>query len=164
MDNYIVINGKKTELTDEQLEKLGIRVEKKNPFARRIDGREYYYISARGVIEFETEDADCVDMMLYNNANYFNDKDFAKQVALHQLLYRKLLKYACEHDAADCDWNDDTTTKYFITGIQAEDAFRVECAWVWKSNFVYFNSTDVAEAAIKDIIRPFMEEHPEFVW
>ena len=34
MDNYIVINGKKAELTEEQLEKLGIKVEKKrnNPF------------------------------------------------------------------------------------------------------------------------------------
>ena len=34
MENYIVINGKKAELTDEQLKQLGIESEKKrnNPF------------------------------------------------------------------------------------------------------------------------------------
>lgn len=48
MDNYIVINGKKAELTQEQLEKLGIVVEKKDPFAFSED--KYYFINAMGTL------------------------------------------------------------------------------------------------------------------
>ena len=39
-ENYIVINGKKAELTNEQLKMLGIEV-RKNPFDRAT-GEEYY--------------------------------------------------------------------------------------------------------------------------
>lgn len=44
-ENYIVINGKKAELTEEQLKQLGIEPEKKrkNPF-ERVTGEKYYYI------------------------------------------------------------------------------------------------------------------------
>lgn len=34
MENYIVINGRKAELTEEQLKALGIETEKKSPFDR----------------------------------------------------------------------------------------------------------------------------------
>lgn len=37
MENYIVINGKKAELTKEQLEALGIEIEKKDPFKLEED-------------------------------------------------------------------------------------------------------------------------------
>ena len=36
MENYIVINGKKAELTEEQLVKLGIKIKKKTPFTRTV--------------------------------------------------------------------------------------------------------------------------------
>ena len=43
-ENYIVINGKKTELTEEQLKQLGIEPEKKrkNPFDRVPAGEIYF--------------------------------------------------------------------------------------------------------------------------
>lgn len=34
-ENYIVINGKKAELTKEQLKALGIEAEPENPFCRK---------------------------------------------------------------------------------------------------------------------------------
>ena len=37
MENYIVINGRKAELTAEQLKALGIETEKKSPFDRCDD-------------------------------------------------------------------------------------------------------------------------------
>ena len=38
MENYIVINGKRTELTEEQLKELGLIMEKKSPFERVKQG------------------------------------------------------------------------------------------------------------------------------
>lgn len=29
---------------------------------------------------------------------------------------------------------------------------------------IYFTNNRVAEQAIEDVVKPFMEEHPEFVW
>ena len=55
MDNYIVINGKKAELTEEQLEKLGIKIEKKrnNPFSSKLKYEEkYFIIDEQGVKTF----------------------------------------------------------------------------------------------------------------
>lgn len=164
MDNYIVINGKKAELTKEQLKQLGIKDEKENPFANRVDKGSYYYISARGIIESETEEGDCIDTCLYDNANYFNDEDFAQQVALHQLLYRKLLKYAYENDAADCDWDNSEARKFYISYDINRGKFFIDVKYNWKSNHVYFNVKEVAEEAIVDIVIPFMKEHPDFVW
>ena len=41
-ENYIVINGKRAELTEEQMKVLGIEV-KKNPFDRVSSDDRYYY-------------------------------------------------------------------------------------------------------------------------
>lgn len=163
MDNYIVINGKKAELTEEQLEKLGIKVEKENPFTRKPYEERYYYITENGNINFYSEDGCNWDTQMYDNVNYFNDKDFAQQVAWHELLNRNLLKYAYEHDAADCDWND-TTRKFHISFSTQDDDFVVSWICTLKDNNVYFSDEKIAEAAIEDVVKPFMRTHPEFEW
>lgn len=167
MENYIVINGQKAELTEEQLKQLGLKVEdkKNNPFDRVNMSKEYYFIHGSDSIFYATEDCPDVDHHYYDNANYFNDKDFANQVMLHQQLYRKLLKYAYDHEAEDCEWDKvcvnphyyiyfDSTKGHFIVG---ENHFG-------HSQNVYFSKQEVAEQAIEDVVKPFIKEHPEFVW
>lgn len=80
MENYIVINGKKAELTDEQLKQLGIKIELKcnNPFGE-IEDSHYFYIGTNDIGHTRNIDS-IVDEDLYNNVNHFNDKDFANQV------------------------------------------------------------------------------------
>lgn len=56
MDNYICINGKKAELTEEQIKALGIELPK-TPFSRTSVGGEYFYISSDGNILMEL---DCI--------------------------------------------------------------------------------------------------------
>lgn len=142
MDNYIVINGKRTELTEEQLEQLGIKVEKENPFARQL-GANYFYIQANGTIMFETDGNTSFDKIMYSQINYFKDRDFAQQVAWHELLNRKLLKYAYEHDAADCDWGKSQEKKFYITWDNARKKFYVDWAYNLKNGGdVYFNNGD----------------------
>ena len=167
MENYIVINGKKAELTEEQLKQLGINVEvnKETPFTRH-SGELYWYISPINVITGQRDCNDNFDNALSDNINYFNDSKFAQQVALQQLLYRKLLKYAYTHDAFVDDWTDLNSKKYLI--LQSKDnnnIFYVD----WNHRIkhgcsIYFTNNRVAEQAIEDVIKPFMEEHPEFEW
>lgn len=168
MDNYIVINGKKAELTEEQLKQLGISVEVKKeiPFTRYPD-KQYWSINAMNVITAQHDCNDDFDKATYEVANYFNDYNFAEQVALHQLLYRKLLKYAYENDAVGCEWN--RNFKYYVI---YHDPFMIDNKFGVHTtisgdpiyNITYFSKKEIAEQAIDDVINPFMKEHPEFVW
>lgn len=167
MDNYIVINGKKAELTEEQLKQLGLKVEEKrnNPFDRVNMSKSYYFIHGSDNIFYATEDCPDVDHHYYDNANYFNDKDFANQVMLHQQLYRKLLKYAYDHEAEDREWDKaNINSHYFIYFDSTKGHFIVGDNCYCHSQNVYFSKQEVAEQAIEDIIKPFMIEYPEFVW
>lgn len=168
-DNYAVINGKRIELTDEQVKALGIK--RKNPFERANPDADdkYYYIRVSGDVADYHDVNDNGDRLLYEASNYFNDEQFAEQVALHHLLYRKLLKFAYDNDCEDtAGWNGYSYHFYiryeYNDGVD-ESALGVAVTVMNKSvNEVYFSSNDAAFRAIKEVVEPFMKEHPEFVW
>jgi hypothetical protein len=165
-ENYAVINGKHIKLTDEQVNMLGVEVEKKrrNPFKRVNNYNEYYYIKNSGEVSSYCEVRDSVDNELYDNINYFNDEQFANQVALHQLLYRKLLKFAWDNECDDNRvWNK-VNCHYYIGYNINEDRFYADVTAAFKHNDVWFSSRDSANHAIEEVVKPFMEEHPNFVW
>lgn len=161
-DNYIVINGKRTELTDEQLKALGIEV-RKNPFERVEPGDDYYYVSSNNDVGVYTDSSEGMDNRLYAVSNYFNEKKFANQVALHQLLYRKLLKFSYDNDCEDKEWNG-TNDHWLILYYPLNDDFVIANVQCVKEYTVYFSTEEGASRAISEVIRPFMKEHPEFVW
>lgn len=183
-DSYIVINGKKTELTEEQLKALGIEMKptRKNPFEKVVKGFTYYIINRHGDVDAYTQSDDAVDDTLLKCFNYFNDKSFANQVALHQLLYRKLLKFAYDNECKDeQEWNemlkptyDSTCEKteewskrkphYSVRYSYEDSTFVVFCQYDDKGQDVYFSSEKAAERAIEEVVKPFVKEHPEFVW
>lgn len=162
MNNYIVINGKKAELTEEQLEALGIK-KRNNPFNNKLEDREiYYYNDYSGTTDkhYTTDMRDCINL---SRINSFNDGDFADQVYLHELLNRKLLKYAWDNNAEDCEW-DNNNTHYYIYFDSKNCNFKVDLNTRIRSQNIYFSKKNVAEQAIKDIVEPFMERYPNFVW
>lgn len=162
-DNYIVINGKRVELTDEQVKALGIK-ERKNPFRRVVKNGEYYYINGTDRVEPLSDTNGVVDNDLHRIVNYFNDKKFAEQVALHQLLYRKLLKFAYDNGFEDtAEWNG-ANEHWLIIYYKFDDDFGVVNMETAKELSVYFSTEEGASRAINEVIRPFMKEHPEFVW
>ena len=161
-ENYIVINGKKAELTEEQLKALGIETEKANPFKRKLT---YYYISRTGEV------MPCSDYDLPSNvggykvANYCTNKAIMEQRALHETLNRLLWRYSMEHkgehkkswDGRDMfhvimHW-DNNDEEFGICALS--NAFGLEPR---------FDTKEIAKNAIKEIIEPFMKEHPEFKW
>ena len=161
-DNYIVINGKRTELTDEQLKALGIEV-RKNPFERVEPGDDYYYVSSNNDVGVYTDSSEGMDNRLYAVSNYFNEKKFANQVALHQLLYRKLLKFSYDNDCEDKEWNG-TNDHWLILYYPLNDDFVIANVQCVKEHTVYFSTEEGASRAINEVVRPFMKEHPDFVW
>ena len=165
MDNYIVINGKKAELTEEQLEKLGIKVKKKrnNPFNSELKYEDkYFIIDEQGVKTFFY--VPIIDEYMLNNGNCFNDEDFANQVYLHELLNRKLLKYAWDNECEDNQkWNG-AIKHYYIVYNEPYKNFEVASSYFKALNTVYFPSICTAKDAIEDVMKPFVEEHKDFVW
>lgn len=161
MENYIVINGKKAELTPEQLKALGIVTKKPNPFKREV-GKKFYYISYIGSVESDTDVGITNDGKAFDVANYCTDRCLLQQRAYHEILNRLLWRYSMEHDGDMLDWNSRTQRKYYVI---CEDKWETS----WTTNLrspgrVYFISGQVAENAIKEIIKPFMEAHPDFKW
>ena len=163
-DNYAVINGKRVELTDEQVKALGIERKRRNPFERVNNDDEYYYIKNSGEVSNYCEVRDSVDNELYDNINYFNDETFAKQVALHQLLYRKLLKFAYDNGFEDtAEWNG--MNQHWLLQYSCDTGDIVVSAMChYKSQNVYFSSDEGAKRAGNEVIIPFIKEHPDFVW
>ena len=163
-ENYIVINGKRLELTKEQLKALGIEV-RNNPFERVAKAEMYCYIDSFNEVHCVADDADNSDDMSFECSNYFNDETFAKQVALHHLLYRKLLKFAYDNECEDSQiWGGNGIEHWHIGYDFAECVFYADWVSNFKYNDVYFSTKEDTERAIKEVVKPFMEEHPEFVW
>lgn len=156
-ENYIVINGKKAELTEEQLKALGIEAEPENPFAGM--GRLVYTIIEPGGVDKVLN-----SHSLRENGLAFKDMDFAKQVALHQLLYRKLLKYAYDTNTIDrSEWNGNNE---HFTIVRNDSGFYGVRVWRMEKmmNAIYFDTEKHAIKAIDDVILPFEKQHPKFVW
>ena len=165
-ENYIMLNGKRVDLTDDQIEKLGLKVEKKDCFARLEPEQKYYCICSTGYVEEAIEIAHEIDDEYYNVANYCTDKSLMEQRALHETLSRLLWRFSMQNDGDKINW-DNSSFKYFISYDYRAEEFQVDYyahGCTLKANTQYFYSVDIAKRAINEIIIPFMEEHPEFVW
>lgn len=162
MKNYICIDGKKAELTSKQLKALGIEIKEDNIFELRLDDKVQYYIDCFGEVH-ASPFSDNGNKHLHEVANYCTDKELLQQRALQETLNRLLWRYSMEHDGDKIDWNDYSTSKYYICynhQLQIYDCYSLG----WSSTFgaPYFYSKEVAKNAIKEIVEPFMREHPEF--
>ena len=151
-------------LTEEEREKFFKLVEKSkkkpfNPFERVGEGKKYYWISYGGVAnwsyEYHTDDNnECFDYL-----NYYHNKEFAKHQALRELLNRKLMKFSYENGGANIDNYVDAYSIY-------NDSNNILCTSDCCPDLLspMFISEEVAQRAIDEIVKPFLEEHPNFKW
>lgn len=156
MENYIVINGKKVELTKEQVRQLGIEVEKESPFERVQKGERFCYISYGGDVFTDFDVKSMSDDKAYAAANYCTDKDLMQQRAWFETLSRLLWRYSMEHGGNEI---------YGGTCVIYKDGndYRVKCICngYLQPGFIDFQT---AENAIDEIVKPFLAEHPDFKW
>ncbi len=163
----LTIDGEEVPLIDKQLKALGIEVEtkRKNPFEKVVRFEDYYFVEKNNEVHAYMETDSLVDNQIYTSANYFNDKAFAEQVALHQLLYRKLLKFAYDNECADNQiWDSNGIEHWHIGYDFGECVFYADWDSSVKYNDVYFSTKEGAERAIKEVVKPFVKEYPDFVW
>lgn len=153
MENYICINGKKAELTAEQMKALGIELPKNNPFNRAEMRKIYYYISPVGDVTFTHETEAPFDKYCFDVANYCTDKAIMKQRAMWETLSRLLWRFSEQNGGSGVFGIADKGNGNFCSMIE---------------NYRYldptFKTADIANRAITEIIEPFMAEHPDFVW
>lgn len=164
MENYIMINGTKLELTPEQVAALtAANAEPKrcDPFERKPSER-YYCINGSGEVDGTRDDGTAWDDSRYYNANYCRDKDMMHQRALHETLSRLLWRYSEQH-GGDLEW-DGANEHWSIVWQDGCVDFAVVGAYTIKESAVYFGDYAVARAAIEDVVKPFCATHPEFVW
>lgn len=153
----------KIEFNEEQLKALGIEVSKKSVFDRVSEKGTYYYIEPDGDVGEERDIRFVSDDNYYAVANYCTDKALMEQRALHETLDRLLWRFSMEHDGDKIDWNAGFHYGYWIMYNNRTKTFLIEA--VQGQGFgTYFYSQEIAELAIKEIIKPFMAKHPEFKW
>ena len=163
MENYIVINGKKADLTPEQLEALGIEVKKEDPFEMVAAGERYYFITSwGGTLEAHMCKQNNSDLR-WNVANYCTNEPLLLQQAYRETLNRLLWRFSMEHGGDKIDWNGDDKYKYCLSYSHIDETWHSD----WNNHrqlvgVCYFESQEIAHRAIKEIIEPFMAAHPDF--
>ena len=175
IDNRTVKHfGVEIPLTDEQLKEFEkmIKPKYKNPY-ERVKNEEHYYTiiknySGEYKVDMRTECHVCVDNDHFNSGNYYNDKEFAEQVAMELNLQQKLRKFTYDNGWSEELWEDDNVEKfyvYFYTSHRAFNSrFKISSFKTCNTGQVYYISNEIARRAIDEIIVPFMKENPTFKW
>lgn len=163
MENYIVINGKKAELTPEQLKALGIEVKKPSPFDRVPVCNKFYSITATGVVgEYVELDGCGYGENAHRVANYCTNKALFQQQAYRETLNRLLWRFSMENGGDEIKFGVYRHC-FKICYIHSEQAWSVSCNDDSQNlGIVYFATRKIAEQAIEEIVKPFMNDHPDF--
>lgn len=150
--------------TEEEKEKFFKLVKKSknksfNPFERVGEGEKYYAIGGDCAADYFYEYNEEIDKDRFERVNYYNNKEFAEHQALRELLNRKLMKFSYENGGADIDNYADAYSIY-------HDSDNILCIDDCFPDLLttMFISEEVAQRAIDEIVRPFLEEHPNFKW
>lgn len=168
MENYIMLEGNKIPLTDEQVKMLRDykKPEKieKSPFERVDSNSKYFYIDDCGIVEEENVNCYLEDQYRHKVANYCTDKSLMIQRALHETLNRLLWRFSMENGEGENLWNC-CNTHYEIYWSYDLASFNISCNVTVKSpTSIYFPTKEIANKAIDEIVIPFMEANPDFVY
>lgn len=161
MENYLMLNGKRIDLTEEQVKTLTAE-EKKNPFERNR-GKAFFFIGVNGFVKAEIDTGFDMDNEKFDAANYCTDKAMMEQRALHETLNRLLWRYSEEH-GGDVEW--DGENKHWLISRRKNGVIEIENQQISAKTHgvVYFKDRETTQSAIEEIVNPFMEQHQEFVW
>lgn len=157
-ENYIVINGKRAELTKEQMKQLGIEV-KENKRWRAAEGCEYWSVGATNLVcSYFDGDRD-VDDFRYCSHNYFRTKEEAETYARVLGTEMLLKKYADEHNGKfeDCKYN------FYTNKIGSVLVSNVLDSYIY-SRTIWFSSEIVAVKAIEEIGEERILEYLTYEW
>lgn len=166
MENYLMLDGKKYELSPDlvnALRSVDPVPEKETPFARALNKR-YFTIDGNGEVSMTTDTYSPFDNDRFAVANYCTDRSLMEQRAMHETLDRLLWRYSEEHGGVPYGWTT-FLPKYRIYMKKGSDEFAVDSNDAFKNQgAVYFETRETAISAIEEVIKPFMAAHPDFEW
>lgn len=163
--NYIVINGKRAELTKEQMEQLGIEIEE-NKRWRAANGYIYWFVDSRdGIMGDEECENNCNNFRYYSH-NYFRTKEEAETYARVLETEMLLKKYADEHNEefGVIKWHlayDDCTVDH--QEIKAIKYINAKTTTILPRT-IYFSSYEIALFAVNEIGRDRIIEYLTYEW
>lgn len=126
MENYLVLNGQKIELTPEQYKEVcnAVLLETKSPFDRREKGEAYWFIGDNGLLCGTGERSRCIDSIHHGIANYCSNKELMEKRSNYEVLERILWRFSEEnggggayficYDKKIGDWAITNTPTYIL--------------------------------------------------
>lgn len=164
-DNYIVINGKRAELTKEQMEQLGIEVEEGKRW-RAKEGGLYFYVTDGGIVSYANESNNYADKFMYFSHNYFEFEGEARIYARVLETEMLLKKYADEYNKefGVSKWHfayDDCTVDH--QEIKAIKYINAETTTILP-RIIYFSSYEIALFAVNEIGKNRIIEYLTYEW
>lgn len=152
-NNYLVINGKRVDLTEEQIEKLGLEIKKKSPFDR---AEEFWYIYPSGTLGWYTDLGSKMCDEYFNSANYCTDKALLTARAKEEVLSRLLWRFSMENGGDEIDLENTNQAKYKIYYDSRSRQYSIDFDYTWvRQGAISFISEKVAQRAIDEIVIPF---------
>lgn len=166
MDNYIMYEGRQIFLTDEQTDRLkNLEIIRESPFTRVNENDMFNYINSFGGITTGVEHANSADVRdLFDVANYCTDYDLMHQRALHETLNRLLWRFSMENGGDKIHLSDRNSKKWYIYYDPTEPS-RFNTMYTFRAihiGDIYFPTKEVADKALNEIVRPFIQAHPEY--
>lgn len=155
----LTINGEEQTLTEEQMANIR-KMFPRDELARKAKGESFYCVGMFGEhfrhIEHETE---CEDK-IYAVGNYYPTKHIAEMRSLDWQLNNLLFRYSMQHgEEAD----DNCGESFVLMWDNYCNCFAIDETDDCFLTSVVFNSATVAEAAIREVVEPFCEKHPEYL-
>ena len=161
-ENYLIIEGIKVPLTDEQVAMIkgtgALKLKEKSPFSRVEKNNPYWLIDIDGTITQTYEHGYEADDNQFSCANYCSDKELIEERAIREELSRLLWRFSMENGGKDIDWEDPNRFKYRIYIDFTDKLIKwkvIQNTYCKSLNEVYFVDEDTARRAIREIVEPF---------
>lgn len=129
-----------------------------------MPGEQYHTIGGNDSIVSYVNSGDFMDKQLFDIANACKDVALMKQRALHETLSRLLWRASIEAGELANPW-DGNHEHWEIYCDEDSNTLKVDYHYLGHiQGACYFPSEESAQSAIRNIVKPFMAEHINFVW
>lgn len=156
-ENYIVINGKRAELTKEQIEQLGIGIDENKRWRAKINER-YWYVNSYNITDVGWDKYCTCDNFRYYSHNYFQTQKEAETYARVLETEMLLKKYADDHNGefGDC--------RFYLIWFKTANELIELTYYNCRPRTIFFSSREIAQNAIKEIGKTRIIEYLTYEW
>jgi hypothetical protein len=145
----LIINGIELEVPNEDAQELIKKYEVKKDSGWH-DGNKlnYYYPDDR----YDSIKEGCLYReRRLSNASSFSTKEKAEQINFQQTLWRKIQRFADEHNEGEINWKDEEQAKYYFYYDASDDHISINYIYVTKHfGQIYFTSKEIATQCLDE--------------